>query len=303
MKTPTKQTLASQFARINGLRVHYTVTGQGSPCFVLLHGSFLNLSSWRHVIAPLAQHGTVVAFDRITFGQTERPIPDPHHIQRLEDNPYSPEAQADLTIGLMDHLDQEQAILIGNSTGGTIALLSALRSPQRVQALVMVGGMVYSGYPVSEMPDGVKPFLPNWFGASLIGAIIGRTYNRILTSFWHDPTRLPPDILAAYRTLLATDDWNDALWQLIRATHHLHLDERLQHITCPSLVVSGEHDRTVPLQQSLRLASELPGAGLAILPDCGHLPQEECPHTFLLALHRFLQNIHRRAENNQSTTS
>jgi pimeloyl-ACP methyl ester carboxylesterase len=272
------------YTTINGLRVHYRQAGSGNTALILMHGSFLDHTSWRHIIPPLAQHYTVVAFDRIAFGQTDRPMPP----FATPMNPYSPEAQADLMIGLMDKLGLEQAVLVGNSTGGTIALLAALHHPTRVAAIISIGGMVYSGYPVSEMPDLVRKLLPKGFGPFMIQAIIGRAYNRMIRSFWHDPTNLPDEVLAHYRTLLHQTHWNTAVWQLISATHHLHLDEQLPTLTLPVLVISGEHDRTVPVAQSIRLAQELPNAGLALLPNCGHVPQEECPQALLQAIARFL---------------
>lgn len=280
----------SNYAQINGLRVHYKVVGKGQPTFVLLHGSFLNAFSWRHVIEPLSRYGMVVVFDRIAFGETERPMLDRQAIAQDDNNPYTPESQADLTIALMDHLAIDQAILVGNSTGGTLAILSALRYPQRVSAMVQVGGMVYSGYPVSEMPAAVKPRLPHSLGAGMVKNIIGRAYNAMLRSFWYQPETMPAEVLEHYRGLLAQPQWNRAVWQLIVATHHLHLDERLANIHIPTLVITGDKDRTVPVEQSIRLATEIPGAGLMVLPECGHLPQEECPCSFLQAMERFLQS-------------
>lgn len=275
------------YIQVHGIRVHYTKYGQGTPTLVFLHGSFLSMYSWRHVLEPLSNVYTIIALDRIAFGKTERPIPD----TASSLNPYSPEAQADLTIAIMDKLNVEHAVLVGNSTGGTIALLTALRHPSRVQALCIIGGMVYSGYPVSEMPAWVRRIIPSSFGAFVVRSIIGRAYNAMIRSFWSVPTRMPPEVLNTYRSLLEMNNWDRAVWELIQATHHLHLDKQLASIQVPTLVLTGAHDKTVPLVQSLRLVKDMPQAGLIILPDCGHLPQEECPKSFIRALTRFLHTL------------
>ena len=119
----------SQFVEVNDLTVHYKETGSGEPVFVLLHGFGASLFSWREVMAPLSQFGRVIAFDRPAFGLTERPLPGEWDGQ----NPYSPEAQVDLVIGLLDALGVDQAILVGNSAGGTVALNTTLAHPERVQ--------------------------------------------------------------------------------------------------------------------------------------------------------------------------
>lgn len=122
----------SQFVDIDGLQVHYKLEGQGEPALVLLHGFGASTFSWREVMPSLSRLGTTVAFDRPAFGLTERLLEGEWQGQ----NPYSLEAQADQTVALMDHLGLSQAVLVGNSAGGTVAVVTALRHPERVQALV-----------------------------------------------------------------------------------------------------------------------------------------------------------------------
>jgi hypothetical protein len=90
-----------RFVEVNGLQVHYKEMGSGEPALILLHGFGANLFSWQVVMEPLAGCGRVIAYDRPAFGLTERPMPGEWSGQ----NPYSPEAQADLVIGLMDALE------------------------------------------------------------------------------------------------------------------------------------------------------------------------------------------------------
>ncbi len=276
----------SRFIDIDGLRVHYKIAGQGKPVLVLVHGSFLTMYSWRAVMPALAQHGTVIAFDRPAFGLTSRPLPD----TVKQRNPYSPEGQADLIIALLDKLGIEQAILVGSSAGGTTCLLAALRHPQRVQALVLVDAMVYSGYAVVEFPRWLRPLLRalEGPGAFPVGSMISLLYERAVRTFWHDSSRLAPAVLERYRQTLQIKHWDRALWQLILSSHALGLDQQLERLTMPALVVSGEHDRAVPAEQSVRLAEALPHARLTVIPDCGHLPHEEQPDQFLPAVTSFL---------------
>jgi pimeloyl-ACP methyl ester carboxylesterase len=66
------------------------------------------------------------------------------------------------------------------------------------------------------------------------------------------------------------------------------LIEQLEELDVPVLVITGDDDRIVPTEQSVRLAQELPRAELVVIPNCGHLPQEECPEAFLQAVEAFL---------------
>ena len=129
----------SLFVQVDGLMVHYKMQGQGQPVFVLLHGFGSSTFSWRDVMGPMAQYGTVIAFDRPAFGLTERPLPG----EWVGENPYTSDAQVDLTLHLMDRLGVDKAILVGNSAGGTIAVSTALRQPERVEGLILVSPAIY----------------------------------------------------------------------------------------------------------------------------------------------------------------
>lgn len=274
----------SQFIEVNGIQLHYQSAGEGDHVFLLLHGFGASLYSWREVVPPLGERGTVIAFDRPAFGLTERPLE-----WEEGNNPYGPEAQVELTIGLMDQLGIEEAILVGNSAGGTVSLNTALAYPDRVKALVLVDAAVYQG---GGAPSFIRPFLDtpqlDHLGPLLSRQISARG-DAFLISAWANPDLITEEIFAGYRKPLQADNWDQALWELTKASRESTLTESLAKIKIPSLVISGEDDQIVPLEYSLRLAEDLPQASLAVFPDCGHLPQEECPQAFLEAVDQFLR--------------
>ncbi|MBK1720859.1 alpha/beta fold hydrolase [Thiocystis violacea] len=282
----------SLFVEVDGFRLHYKRFGSGPTLILLLHGSFLSLRSWREVTQPLAQQATVVAFDRPVCGLTSRPLP-----QATDPSPYSADAQADLVAHLIEALGFQQAVLVGSSTGGTIAVLTALRHPQRVRALVLVGAMIFSGYATSEVPapvlammKGLRPLF-----SRIMKLMIVRLYDKAIRKFWHHQERLPGTVIQTYKQEFMLGPWDQAFFELFLATRRLHLDGQLGRIGVPTLVITGEHDRAVKPDESRRLASEIPGASLAVIPDCGHLPQEECPDAFLTAIQGFLLEASRLA--------
>lgn len=276
----------SRFFEFEGFSVHYKIFGNGGPLILLLHGSFLSIRSWRDVMVPLSKKATVMVFDRPAFGLTSRPVPSSNNNAR-----YSPEAQSDLVVRLVKEAGYEKAVLVGNSTGGTLALLTALRHPRHVQGLVLAGAMVYSGYATSEVPVFMKPLLKTMSPAfsKLMKFLITRLYDRNIRGFWHNKALLSDEILAAFKRDLMMGDWARAFWELFLETHHLGLEKKLPEIKVPSLVITGEFDLTVRTEESFRLAREIPGAELEVIPDCGHLPQEETPETFVSAVSSFVQ--------------
>ncbi len=279
----------SRFMEVNGFNVHYRLAGSGEPLVVLLHGSFLSLRSWRNVFEKLAETTSVIAFDRPAFGLTSRPLPS-----KATGASYTPEAQSDLVIELIKKLGFSKAVLIGNSTGGTLALLAALRHKLHVEGVVLVDAMIYSGYATSEVPRFMKPVMKAMtpLFSRLMKFLIARLYDRLLRGFWYNKERLGSDVLAAFRRDLMNGDWSRAFWELFLETHHLRLETQLKTMSLPSLVITGEHDIMVKKEESIRLASELPSAELLVIPDCGHLPQEEQPEAFVAAVRKFLTRVH-----------
>jgi pimeloyl-ACP methyl ester carboxylesterase len=272
----------SLFMEVNGLMVHYKIAGEGQPTFVLLHGFGASLFSWREVMPALAAYGTVIAYDRPAFGLTERPL------TWEGENPYSPEAQVALVIRLMDALNVEQAILVGHSAGGKIAFETALAHPERVQALIAVGAAVYAG---GGAPSWSRPLLDTpqmRHLGPLIARQLGKNGDAFLRSAWHDPSKITAATYEGYRRPLQVENWDRALWELTAASTESDLAERIPEIMLPVLVITGDDDRVVPVEQSLRLADSLPNAQVSVLPACGHLPHEECPGEFMQTVADFM---------------
>jgi len=275
----------SQFIEINGLSVHVKTSGQGEPVIVLLHGFGASLYSWQGVMPALAESGTVIAYDRPAFGLTERPL------TWQGQNPYSPEAQMALVIGLLDHFAVQQAILVGNSAGGTIAMQTALAYPQRVKALVLVDAAVYAG---GGAPAWVRPLLATPQMRRL-GPLLARQIQsrglEFINLAWHDVQKIPPATIELYQKPLQVENWDAALWQLTLVSRASGLPERLDEFDLPILVITGDDDRIVPTADSIRLAAELPGAELVVIANAGHVPHEEQPDEFMRVVTRFLSKL------------
>jgi pimeloyl-ACP methyl ester carboxylesterase len=126
-----------------------------------------------------------------------------------------------------------------------------------------------------------------------LGPLISRNLldrgDELILEAWHDPTKVTPEILEEYRKFTAIENWDKALWEFTLASHDIKLSDRLDEITQPVLVITGDDDRIVPTQDSIRLAKELPLAQLVVIPDCGHVPQEECPKPVLDAITTFIE--------------
>ena len=278
----------SIFLEINNLNVHLKRSGAGEPAFILLHGFGASTFSWREVLDPLSADGMVIAYDRPAFGLTERPI------NWEGANPYTQESNIDLLIGLMDAMGIDQAILVGNSAGGTLATAFTLAHPERVQALIQVNAAIYQTRPDSPLLGWLlKTPQMDHIGPLITRRLAGEQGDAFIRSAWSDPAPVEtnPEIIAGYRKPLMADNWDRALWEHTKAARAPGLAERLGEIQVPTLVIAGADDQIVPLDNSLRLAEDIPGARLVVIENCGHLPQEECPGEFLAAINDFITTV------------
>jgi pimeloyl-ACP methyl ester carboxylesterase len=275
----------SQFIDINGINVHFKKAGTGEPYFILLHGFGASLFSWREIISPLSMYGTVIAYDRPAFGLTDRPL----YGQWSGKNPYSTDGQVDMLFEVMDAMNIPCAILIGNSAGGTIAVLAALQHPNRVKALVEVDAAIFESG--NHLPVWVGDFLftPQ---ADRMGPVLMRSIQnwgvKFLVSAWHDPEKITKDILQGYQAPLHAPNWDKALFELLRAPQSQNIESRLSELQMPVLVISGDDDHIVPPASSIRLADAIASSTLAIIPNSGHVPQEEQPSLFMQVITDFV---------------
>ena len=200
-------------------------------------------------------------------------------------------AQVELTTGLMDQLGIDEAVLVGNSAGGAVAMLTALENPKRVKALVLIDPAVYSG----GNPSPIMRWLANTPQMRRLGPLVARQIQGwglgFARSAWHDPAQITDDIWEGYQKPLQAADWDRALWEMTAASAPSGLPARLAELTLPVLVITGDDDRIVPTEQSVKLANELPNAELVVVPACGHVPQEECPQAVLDAIQTFLAGL------------
>jgi pimeloyl-ACP methyl ester carboxylesterase len=264
------------------------MAGQGEMAIILFHGFASSTFSWREVMAPLAKTATVIAYDRPAFGLTERPL------KWKGQNPYSTDAQVDLLLALMDFQSIDKAVLIGNSAGGSLALLTAIRHPERVQALVLVDPAIYLRQSGGLLSGWLRPLLKTP-QLHRIGPLFVRSIQNWANDFgrkaWHDPSRLTDEIWQGYRLPLRVENWDRGFWEYTIASNPLHLEKMLDQVKVPTLVITGDDDRIVPTEDSVRASKAIPGAQLVIISESGHVPHEEQSEAFLRAVNSFIRTL------------
>ena len=240
--------------RIGAVDLAWERTGTG-PRLVVCNGSGTTLDEARILLAVLGEGFDVLAFDYRGLGGSP-PSPGPY-------------AMADLAgdvLGLMDHVGWDQARLCGISFGGMVAQEVAVTAPERVERLALLctssGGAGGSSYPLHELED-LDPDARAAVRRTLIDARFDESWlashpgDAALVDLVVRPDDGDPSALAGRRAQMAVRRHHDT-W------------DRLDRITCPTLVAVGAHDPVAPPANGAALAGRIPGAELRHY-DGGHL--------------------------------
>ncbi len=272
-QTPTNPELARR-VRTGAFETNVHDLGQGRPV-LFIHGSGPGVSAWanwRLVMPVLAQQRRVIAPDMVGFGYTDRPA----------NITYNMDTWVQQALDLLDALDLPQADVVGNSFGGALALALAIRKPQRVRRLVLMGsvGVPFAITPGLEAVWGYEPSIE-----SMRTAMSFFTYNRSLVN--DDLARLRyeasirPGFQESFSAMFPAprQRWVDAMASpeaAIRALPH------------ETLILHGREDQVIPLQTSLTLSQWIPNSQLHVFGHCGHWTQIEHAGRFSRLVEDFL---------------
>jgi 3-oxoadipate enol-lactonase len=189
---------------------------------------------------------------------------------------------------VLDALGVESAHVLGVSMGGFVAQLLALRAPERVRSLVLVG--TGPGGPEHARVPGET--LEAWLSNAGLppDEYARRTMDLSFSPGWsHEHPDLYEELLAArLEHPTPTACW---LAQLEATSRFLDTGARVEEIAAPVLVVHGDADRVVPVSNGRLLARRIPGTELAVVPDCGHVVQLESPEEFNRLVEEFLERV------------
>jgi 2-hydroxymuconate-semialdehyde hydrolase len=257
-----------------GIQTNYHDVGSGAPV-LLIHGSGPGVTAWanwRLVLPELSKSCRVIAPDMVGFGYTERPA----------GVAYTLDTWVAHLLGLLDALGIEQADVVGNSYGGAVALALAIRHPQRVRRLVLMGSVGVS-FEITPELDRVWGYQPSL-----------REMRELLDIFAWDRS-LATDELAELRYQASIrPGFQEAFAAIFPAPRQRWVDalasseadvRGIQHKT---LLIHGRDDRVIPLSTSVTLNSWIDDSQLHVFGRCGHWVQIEHNRDFNRLVSNFL---------------
>lgn len=274
-------------ATVNGLRMHYAEAGTG-PLVLLLHGFPETWYCWRHQIGPLAAKYRVVAPDLRGYGGTQKPAAG-----------YDKRTMAQDVRGLMRHLGESKAAVVGHDRGARVATRFAKDHPDALDRLVVMDNIPTRV--IFEAMNAKVARAHYWFLFNAVPdlpemLITGReeAWLRFIFSQWcYDPDPFTPAELAVYVAAYSQPGslrgaFND--YRAGEADVAQDEEDKDRLIDCPTLVLWGEEFSAGGKMWDFRTIWQ----GMATRPEfvsvpkCGHLPHEERPDVVTCELLRFL---------------
>ena len=246
-----------RFCSVDGRRVAYATVGSGPPLVLpALWASHLELEwefeEFRRFIAALARDRTVVRYDRLGTGLSDRNAPPPQR---------SVETELQTLEQIVRALGAEHLSLLGISFGGCAAVAYAARAGARVRSLALVGAFAH-GEDIAPAPlrEALLSTVRAHWGA---GA-------RALSDIWLPAAnaktreRFTELQRAAASPAVAAD--------LLAAVYGADVREQAREVHAPVLVVHRRRDRAIPFAAGRALAALLPDARLVALDGDPHIP-------------------------------
>lgn len=229
----------------------YNNSQEGKPVIVFLHDSLGCTQLWRDFPVKLleATGCNILVYDRLGYGKSGSMLTHERPVNYME-------LEADLLNDLLAQLNINNAILFGHSDGGTIALITAAKYPERVKTVICEAGHIF----VEELT--LKGVYDAWDAY--------RTTNLAerLQKYHGDKVKM---LFKAWTETWTRDDYRS--W---------NIEPLLKNIQCPLLFIQGEADEYGTLDQVEKTVAQVNGPSEKyMIPGTGHTPHKEVPELVL----------------------
>lgn len=267
---------AAQFAHVDGRRLAYEEIAPAHPLgnVLLLCGLGAKRQGWYKQLPILGERFRVIAVDYRDVGESDTAV-EPYSIAELAQDTYALAGERGL----------DRASLVGISMGGFIALELAIAHPAFVDRLVLAVTSAGGARHVSTSPEVMRALMP---GDEAVESGAGARRVCSLVAGPGFAERSPEAIdefvqIARHHPMTA-----EAYLRQLAACRGHDVADRLGEIAAPTLVIHGDSDPLVPVENGRRLAAGIPGAQLIVYKGIGHIPEVECFERFNADLIAFL---------------
>ena len=266
-------------ARVNGIHLFYDEAGAGCPV-IFVHAYPMGRRMWAPQVARFQRRYRVIVYDCRGFGDSEAP-PTPDH--------YSQAQSVEDLRGVCQALHIQQAVVVGLSMGGNIALHFALTYPA-----LAAGVVICDTGAGSDDPAQFRTVTEGWARAAEAGGSVGFAAMILQHPIFAGYAARGPAEAAAMREMIAAHPAHGvahtARETLAKRPPIFSLEAKLRALQVPALIVVGERDLPC-VAPSEFMARTIPRAELTVMTGCGHFNNLERPAEFNRIVETFFRKI------------
>jgi pimeloyl-ACP methyl ester carboxylesterase len=236
------------FIPVEDAKIYTTAFGSiTSPVIVGIGGWIGSWELWAEPFGILSQNWRTIAYDHRGSGATIAPVESITYNRLVND-----------IFAVLDAYNVEKCVLAAESAGALPALGAAIKDPKRITGLVIVDGMYFRE--TSPEKDMFLLGLSKAYPATL---------DRFIEACVPEPDS---DHLKRWGRQIIDRASQEAAIALYLSAGEIDLRNELRHISQPTLILHGEADGIVPVEEARQLAQIIPQAKLTVLPGAGHVP-------------------------------
>jgi 3-oxoadipate enol-lactonase len=279
--------------KANNINMNYDVKGKGEN-LVLIHGAGDNLNMWYHQVPVFSKSYCVITYDVRGAGKTDSPKGDYSMPLLAEDVCELVKAIAFVNLMSVDSMEQmmkaqkpeeAQCFLLGYSMGGRIALEAAINHPQMVKALVLANSGVGLARPAPDAAERRQALM------ELLSKGDMKKVTEMMTTSAFSPgfrSKNPSEFDKYMKVKLQNKA--DGLARTMQTLGSATTPPDLSKVKCPVLIIVGENDAYMGVEQGKQAHEAIAGSKLLILPT-GHASAIEAPDRFNSAVLEFLSGV------------
>ena len=256
----------------DNVKIYYEIYGKGETVLLCIHGYGSSHESWYDILPFLADYFILILIDLKGFGLSSKP----------DDNKYGVENHAEIILAFIEEMKLRNIIIMGQSYGAALALAVYLKAAKINKAayfkkLILIDATLFiDDLPILKIRL-KEPLLKRILLKTVPAKIIAKVS---LRRMFFEKSKVTKGRIERYAKYIKRRGTNISF---IKTALLMHPDvedfivPHLDKVNLPVLIIWGENDPLTPVAHAYKLNRMISNSVLSIIPQCGHVPQEERP--------------------------
>ena len=261
----------------SNLNLNYIKLGKGSP-ILLIHGIPDWSYIWSNLIESLSKRHTVYLFDMVGFGYSDK----------VDCFDRSVKIQADIAKEFLDKMKVKTVDLVAHDTGGSVALILAVKYPKIIKRLILINSVCYDNWPIEPMLALANPKLKNTMSAK---DFVDKMWNEAIAPYIYRKEKRTKELKEAWVAPYSDEEGKLSMIRnasSLNTNHTMELVPSLKKIKIPTLLLWGDEDKE-ELEFGKLLHNDISTSEFIKIPKAGHYALIDQEEVILQRISSFLE--------------